>query len=97
PNAGRLKAAIMANTPAASRLIDISNHWITGTSYWGFESWNAAILTPLTGDPKYCTAAIADVEAQVSAAESAISAGTQPTVANDSYLDVGPMIGNLAL
>jgi hypothetical protein len=97
PNQGRLQAAIMANTPAASRLITIANNWINGTSYWGFQSWNAAILTPLTGDPKYCTAAIADVEAQVSTAESAISAGTQPVVANDSYLDVGDMIGNLAL
>ncbi len=97
PNLTRLQAAIAAKTAAATRLQSIADNWIAGNSYWGFQSWNAAILTPLTGDPKYCTAAIADVEAQVSAAESAMSSGTQPTVANDSYLDVGDMIGNLAL
>ena len=93
----RLQAAITAKTAAATRLQSIADNWIAGNSYWGFQSWNAAILSPLTGDPKYCTAAIADVEAQVSAAETAIAAGQQPVVANDSYLDVGDYIGNLAL
>ena len=51
----------------------------------------------LTGQPQYCQKAIAAVDAQVSAAESAIAAGSRPAVAGDSYLEVGPMIADVAL
>jgi hypothetical protein len=51
----------------------------------------------LTGDPKYCAKAISVVDANVTAEEQKIAAGTQPTVAGNSYLEVGTVIGDLAL
>src|SRR5262249_47926296 len=51
----------------------------------------------LTGDAKACTAAIAAVDKQVAAAETAIAAGKPPEVAGDSYLHAGEMIGDVAL
>ena len=40
---------------------------------------------------------MATIEAQVSAAEAKIAANQAPAVAGDSYLEVGGMIGDLAL
>jgi hypothetical protein len=96
-NATRLKAALAANRPAAVRFKGIVDSWVNGADIWGFETWNAALMGQLTGDPKYCTKAIADVEAQVTAAEAAMASGSAPVVAADSYLDVGRMISDLAL
>ena len=96
-NRTRLSAALAASTPAAQRFKTIVDGWVGGTSYWGFQTWNAALLGQLTGDPKYCTAAIASVEAQVATAEATIATGGTPVVAADSYLDIGGMIGDVAL
>jgi hypothetical protein len=97
PNKARLQAALAANRPAATRFRGIVDNWVAGADYWGFSAWNAALMGQLTGDPKYCGKAISVVDAQVSAAESAISSGSAPTVAADSYLDVGDLIGDVAL
>ncbi|HUJ59866.1 MAG TPA: hypothetical protein VLX92_15285 [Kofleriaceae bacterium] len=96
-NLARLQAALAAARPAATRMKTIADDWIGGADLWGFDAWNAAIFGPLTGDPKYCTAAIAAVDTQVSTAESAIAAGSAPVVAADDYLDVGELIGDVAL
>jgi hypothetical protein len=96
-NKARLEAALSANRPAATRFKGIVDNWVNGTDYWGFEIWNAALMGQLTSDPKYCGKAISEVDAQVSAAESAIASGAQPVVAGDSYLDVGHMIGDVVL
>ena len=93
----RLKAAAAANTPQWKKMKSIVDSWVGGADIWGFESWNAALVGVLTGQQSYCTAAIADVDAQVSAAETAMASGQQPVVAADDYLDVGPMVGGLAL
>ena len=93
----RLQAALAANRPSATRFKGIVDNWVNGTDYWGFGTWNAALMGQLTGQAKYCTKAIATVDAQVSAAEAAIGAGQPPAVAGDSYLDVGEMIGDVAL
>ena len=45
---------------ASTRLKSIADTWIAGNSYWGFESWNAAILTPLTGDVQEIKETLAD-------------------------------------
>ncbi len=96
-NKGRLSAALALGTPAATTFKSKVDSWVGGADIWGFDAWNAALMGQLTNEPKYCTAAIAAVEKQVAAAETAMASGAAPTVANDSYLDVGPMIGDVAL
>jgi hypothetical protein len=93
----RLAAALAANGPAAQRFKSIADSWVGGGDVYAFSAWNAALLGQLTGDAKYCTKAVSAIEAQVRAAESAISGGQRPAVALDSYLEVGGMIGDLAL
>jgi hypothetical protein len=51
----------------------------------------------LTGQAQYATLAVQMVDDQVSAAEQAIANGDAPEVADDSYLYVGDMIGDLAM
>jgi hypothetical protein len=93
----RLKAALASKTPAARKLQERVDAWVGGTTIWGFEAWNAALIGALTGDPKYCTKAVSTIEAQVVAAEATIASGNKPEVANNSYLHIGEMLGDLAL
>src|SRR5262245_28574318 len=53
-----LKAALAANTPAASRFRSTIDQWIAGADYWGMTAWQAALLGALTGEQKYCTKAV---------------------------------------
>src|SRR5258705_8569521 len=96
-NRDRLNAAIAAKTGPATRFVTVVDQWIAGEDWWGFEAWNAALLGQLTGDTKYCAKAISTVDAQVTDAEAKIAAGAAPKVSEDSYLDVGGMVGDLAL
>ncbi|HEX3763172.1 MAG TPA: hypothetical protein VHW23_30975, partial [Kofleriaceae bacterium] len=88
-----LAAALKAGTPEATRFKDMVDMWVGGGDVYNFFSWNAALLGQLTGDPKYCAAAIKDVDQQVSAATSQVTGGKLPDVAGDDYLDVGNMVG----
>jgi hypothetical protein len=97
PHRARLQAALAQNTTAASRFRTKVDQWLGGASIWGFQSWNGALLSQLTGNTAYCTKSVAEVEAQVKAAEVAIAAGQRPVVASDSYLQIGEMVGDLAL
>jgi len=97
PNRARLSAALSAGTPAASRFKSTVDQWVGGADLWGFSAWNAALVGQLTGGAAYCTKAVSTIEAQVTAAEASIAAGQAPEVAADSYLNVGDMIGDLAL
>jgi hypothetical protein len=97
PNRARLAAALSAGTPAATRFKSIVDQWMGGADLWGFSAWNAALIGQLTGNATYCTKAVATIETQVSTAEGKIAAGQAPVVAADSYLDVGDLIGDLAL
>ncbi len=96
-NKARLQAALTANTVPAARFRAKVDQWIAGSSIWGFQAWNGAMMSQLTGNPAGCTKAIATVETQVVAAEAKIAANQAPEVAGDSYLHVGEMIGDLAL
>lgn len=96
-NKARLQAALAAKTAPATRFQATVDQWVAGSDIWGFEAWNGALVGQLTGDPRYCTKAVAVVEAQVVAAEAKIAAGQAAEVANDSYLHVGEMVGDLAL
>ena len=93
-----LAAALQAGQPEAMRFKGAADRWVAhGEDVYNFFSWNAALLGQLTGDPKYCAAAIKDVDQQVNDATSAVNRGDLPVVAHDSYLEVGIMIGDLAL
>jgi len=96
-NQSRLKASLTAQTPAATRFKQTVDSWVGGADVYGFGAWNAALMGQLTGQPQYCQKAIAAVDSQVSAAESAIASGSKPAISGDSYLEVGPMIADLAL
>ena len=93
----RLQTALTADSPAASRFKQRVDQWVAGTTIYGFEAWNAALMGQLTNDPKYCTKAVAEIEKQVVAAEAKIAAGVKPIVAENSYLAIGELIGDLAL
>ena len=97
PARARLAAALAEPTAAAATFRSKVDAWTNGADLWGFQAWNAALLGQLTGDARYCTRAIAEVEHQVSDAEAAIARGAAPLVASDSYLGIGEMIGDLAL
>jgi hypothetical protein len=96
-NKDRLSAALTAGGPAAIRFQQMVDSWVAGTDVYDFPRWNAALLGQLTGDPKYCTAAIASIDADVTAANAAIAGDTAPVVSQDDYLQVGPDLADLAL
>jgi len=93
----RLVTELDSGRPAATRFRASVDRWVGGSDIWGFDAWQAALLGQLTGDAKYCAAAVEAIDAQVSAAQSQISAGKAPDVADDSYLGIGTLIGDLAL
>jgi hypothetical protein len=97
PNRARLTAALSARTPAATGFKATVDEWMAGADIWGFETWNAALLAQLTGSAAYCTKAVATIERQVVAAEAKIAVDQAPVVAADSYLEIGGLIGDLAL
>lgn len=70
---------------------------LAGNPGYGFTATDAAWMYRLSNDARYAQLAVATVEAQVVAAEQAIANQQRPEVAGDSYLHVGPMIGDLAL
>jgi hypothetical protein len=92
-----LAAALSSGQPAAMRFKSLVDQWVAGEDVYSFAAWNGALIGQLTGDPKYCAKAVAQIDAQVSAATSQVQAGNAPEVANDSYLAIGDMIGDLAL
>ncbi len=96
-NKARLQAMLTAQTPAAVRFQAMVDSWVAGTDVYDFPRWNAALLGQLTGDPKYCTAAIASIDSDVTTANSVIASGGTPDVASDDYLQVGPDLADLAL
>jgi hypothetical protein len=97
PNRSRLAAALSAKTSAATRFKGLVDQWLNGADIWGFQAWNAALIGQLTGTAAYCTKAVATIESQVSEAEVAIASSQAPVVAGDSYLEIGDMVGDLAL
>lgn len=70
---------------------------VDGDPGYGFSATDATYMFKLTGQPRYCKLAVRMVESQVGAAEAAMASGRAPEVADDSYLDVGPILMDLAL
>jgi hypothetical protein len=92
-----LSDALKAGGPAAARFKTSADRWVGGSDVYNFSPWNAALVGQLTGDAKYCAAAVKAIDKQVTDATSQISAGKLPDVASDNYLGVGNLIGNLSL
>ncbi len=70
---------------------------VAGNPGYAFSATDAAYMYKLTGQPQYSALAIEWVEDQVTAAEAEIALGHSPAIAGDSYLDVGPMLRDVAL
>ena len=100
-NAARLQALIAADDPTATRFLDLAATLRSRsyTSLWNsaYSMEQFALVSRLTGDTSYCTFAVNGIEWMVAAEEADIAAGRRPGVAGDSYLEVGPMIGDLAI
>ncbi|HSR96500.1 MAG TPA: hypothetical protein VLM79_05475 [Kofleriaceae bacterium] len=97
PNRARLMSALNSRTSAATRFKSIVDSWLAGNDVYNFSAWNAALLSQLTNNTAYCTKAVSTIEAQVVAAEAQIASNQAPVVAGDSYLEIGDMVGDLAL
>jgi uncharacterized repeat protein (TIGR02543 family) len=70
---------------------------VTTYTYFGFESWHAALLYRITGDTKYRDFAISRADVFVTSEEALITSGTYAHVAFDNYLYSGPLLGDVAL
>jgi hypothetical protein len=91
----------------ANRFKQVVDLKVGGTDLYSMEPWHAALMGQITGTPSYCTWAVDRTNAFVTSEEdkiAAISAAPaggalppSPDAAYDSYLEVGPLIGNMAL
>lgn len=93
----RLSAALAAPSPAASRFRAYVDSALGGNTPYDFQGWHAALIYALTGDEAYGQLAIAHVDAMVAEDEALVAGGSAPLVAADSYLEVGPRVGDMAM
>jgi hypothetical protein len=96
-NRERLAAALTAGDPAATRFANMVDSELDGAAPYGFDSWFGALMGQLTGEDRYCDYVVARTDELVASEEALIASGTVPVVAHDSYLQVGPMIGDVML
>jgi Heparinase II/III-like protein len=96
-NRDRLTAAIASGQPEAMRYLSTMDRWVGGDDIYGIDAWQVALAGQLTGDPKYCAAAVRAVDANVFSELALINVGEAPVVAYDDYLRVGDTVGDLAL
>ncbi len=90
-------SAVNRSSTAYSRFRSWVDSAVNGNPGYDFHPGDAAVMFLLTREVRYCSTAVDLVEDQVAAAEAAIATGSLPVVAYDSYLEVGPMIADLAL
>jgi hypothetical protein len=98
---GSVRAALTQklsrNEPSATRFLEMVNRALGGANIYGYEGWWSGLIGQLTGEAHYCLDAVQRGEAWVSSEASRTGAGNRAAVAGDSYLEVGPIIGNLML
>lgn len=94
----RLRQQLSAATPAATRFKAFVDSELSspGRNY-NFQAWFAALMFQISGEAKYADFAVAKVDAFVAGEEALIASGQRAAVAGDSYLDVGPLVGDVAL
>jgi len=89
---------LLANgTASAVRFKNMVDSQLSGGNLYNFQPWYAALMYQVTGEQRYATYAIAQTDAFVASEEALIASNQRATVAGDSYLEVGPIIGNVAL
>ncbi|MEJ1937019.1 hypothetical protein WDZ92_43055, partial [Nostoc sp. NIES-2111] len=91
-----LQQRMATGAPSALRFKALVDSQVAGTSNYGYEAWWSALMYQVSGDARYATHAIAMTDAFVTAEEALVARGERPTVAYDSYLYVGELIGGLA-
>ncbi len=96
-NRDRLAQALEDGHPAAVRFKELVDLQLGGADLYDFQAWNAALIGQLTGDARYCEYAVGLVDERVAEEEATIAGGGAPRAAYDSYLEVGPLIGDVAL
>ncbi|MES2098569.1 MAG: hypothetical protein V4569_02005 [Pseudomonadota bacterium] len=92
-----LQQLLAGGTASATRFKSMVDAQLAGGNLYDFQPWYAALMYQVTGEQRYATYAIAQTEAFVVSEEALIAANQRATVAADSYLEVGPRIGNLAI
>lgn len=94
----RLRQQLSAATPAATRFKAFVDSELSspGRNY-NFQAWFAALMFQISGEAKYADFAVSKVDAFVASEEALIASGQRAAVAGDSYLDVGPLVGDVAL
>ncbi len=92
-----LVGMLAGNHEAAQRFKEWVDNALNGGDAYGFEPWHAALLYQTTGQAHYAAAAVQRTEAFVAAEEALIASGARPAAAYDSYLEVGGLVGGLAL
>ncbi|MGE0762119.1 MAG: hypothetical protein AB7N80_02455 [Bdellovibrionales bacterium] len=98
---------VSVTSPQYTRFKAVVDAALAGNPDYGFEPQHAAIMFKITGEKKYCDYAVQYAEScpsryetstcGVQGAEASIAAGGRPFVSGDSYLEVGPIIGSLAI
>ena len=91
-----LQRQMTHSAPAALRMKTYVDAQMAGGNIYGFEPWFAALVYQATGDTRYADYAVQRTDAFVASEEALIANGQRATVAGDSYLAVGEIIGGLA-
>lgn len=97
PTRARLRAALDANRPEAMRFRSLVDAQLAGGNAYAYAAWYSALMGQLTGEARYCMDAVRRTETFVASEERLIAMNMRATVAGDSYLEVGPVIGSLAI
>jgi hypothetical protein len=111
PTSGGLEidlSYVNQSSPEFIRFKSVVDAALAGNPDYGFSGEHAALMYKITGDVRYADYAIGFIEncqnsryaganCGVQGAEALISNGNRPPVAGDSYLEVGDIIGSLAL
>ena len=97
PTRERLKLVLEGSSSASSRFRAQVDGELMGRRAYAFQPWYSALIFQLTGDDRYASYAIEETEKFVAAEEAKIAGGQKPSVAGDSYLEIGQQVGNLAL
>jgi hypothetical protein len=93
----RLRSLLSGGATSATKFKQAVDRQVAGGDLYDFQPWNVALMGQVTGTPSYCNYAVAQTDAFVSSEEALIKGGRAPTVAGDSYLDVGGIVGNLSI
>lgn len=93
----RLQTAMTQPNPAALKFRHMVNDQLSGRPTYGFQPWFAALMYQIKGDPDFAEFAVRETDQFVAQEEARIAGGQAALVAGDSYLEVGDMVGNVAI